>query len=135
MKTIQPVSGAAAGQLVRLDARIAGSPPLHVKWLRDGEEVQPDITHKLLQEKDVHTLLILEATAVDRGVYDCIVTNAAGEARCRTTVDIKAANGRRRSSGSAQASPPKIEEPLKSVTAAEGQSVSFRTRISEVASE
>lgn len=97
--------------------------------------MQPDITHKLLKENDMYTLLILEATAIDRGVYDCVATNMIGEARCRTSVDIKAANGRRRSSGSAQANPPKIQESLQSVTAGEGQSVTFRTRISEVDSK
>lgn len=135
MKTIQPVSGVSAGQLIRLDAKISGQAPIDVKWFRDGEEVQPDITHKILVENDVYTLLILEATPIDRGVYDCVATSAAGEARCRTSVDIKAANGRRRSSGSSQIAAPKIQESLQSLVAAEGQSVSFRTRVSEVNSE
>ena len=134
MKTIQPVSGASVGQLIRLDAKITGSPPIEVQWLRDGEEVVPDITHKVLKENDVYTLLILEATAIDRGVYDCVATNAAGEARCRTSVDIKAANGRRRSSAS-QVNPPTMQEPLQSVSAVEGKSVTFKTRISEVDSK
>ena len=89
VKTIQPVSGASAGQLIRLDAKITGSPPIEVQWLRDGEEVVPDITHKVLIEDDVYTLLILEATAIDRGVYDCVATNTAGEARCRTSVEFE----------------------------------------------
>jgi hypothetical protein len=135
VKTIQPVSGVSAGQLIRLDAKISGNPPIDVKWYRDGEEVQPDITHKIIQENDVYTLLILEASAIDRGVYDCVAISSAGEARCRTSVDIKPANGRRRSSGSSQISPPKVQEPLQSLTASEGQSVSFRTRVSEVSSK
>lgn len=36
----------------------------------------------------MHTLLILEASAIDRGVYDCVAKNAAGEAHCRSTVDF-----------------------------------------------
>lgn len=134
MKTIQPVSGASAGQLIRLDAKINGNQPMQVKWLRDDEEVVPDITHKLLKENDMYTLLILEATAIDRGVYDCVATNSFGEARCRTSVDIKPTNGRRRSSGAAQ-NPPNVQEPLQSVTAVEGQSVTFKTKISEVNSK
>ena len=103
VKTIQPVSGASAGQLIRLDAKITGSPPIEVQWLRDGEEVVPDITHKTFKENDVYSLLILEATAVDRGVYDCVATNTAGEARCRTTVDFEPVRVSMRSYASSRA--------------------------------
>ena len=103
MKTIQPISGASAGQLIRLNAKITGSPPIEVQWLRDGEEVVPDITHKTFKENDVYSLLILEATAIDRGVYDCVATNTAGEARCRTSVDFEPVRVSMRSYASSRA--------------------------------
>ena len=112
VKTIQPISGASAGQLIRLDAKITGSPPIEVQWLRDGEEVVPDITHKTFKENDVYTLLILEATAVDRGVYDCVATNTAGEARCRTTVDFEPLRVSMRSYASSRATSMQAVKPL-----------------------
>lgn len=131
-KTIQPVSGAQVGQLIRLDAKISSPPPLQVKWFRDGEEITPDITHKIITEGDMHTLLILEASPMDRGVYECVATSKTGESRCRTTVDIKQVEGRRRSSASARAVAPEILQPLQSLATEEGKPVSFSTKVSQV---
>lgn len=134
-KTIQPVSGASVGQLIRLDAKIASASPLQVKWFRDGEEITPDITHKVITEGDMHTLLILEASPMDRGVYECVAKSKTGESRCRTTVDIKPVEGRRRSSASARAVAPEILQPLQSLVAEEGKPVSFSANVSQVNSK
>jgi hypothetical protein len=137
LKTIQPVTHASAGQLIRLDAKISGSPPIDVKWYRDGIEVQPDMTHKLIQENDVHTLLILESNPSDRGVYDCIAVNATGEARCRTSVDIKATAGYRRPlmSSLSQMVPSQIQEPSQRLTAHEEKQTYVPTRTWEAKGE
>lgn len=158
IKTIQPVS-AQVGQLVRLDVRISGSPPLEVHWIRDGEEVLPDITHKLVQEGDLHTLLILEASPLDKGVYDCVVFNKSGEVRCTATVDIRqgdksssesskqgqlasgpqtlapAASSSSPGSSSTPVSPPQVVEPLKDITVQEGKMAVFKARVTNASSE
>jgi len=149
MKTIQPVRG-AAGSLIRLDARIKGAKPIQVQWLQDGEQVPHDMTHKTVEEDDLFTLLILEASSMDRGIYECVAVNAVGEAKCEATVDVIPAGGRS-GSGSAATSPPvsgvtsprsqsqtispgqikkpEVIEKLKNITVHEGKEVVFKTRV------
>lgn len=148
IQTLQPVTG-VVGELIRLDVRIAGSPPLEVHWIRDGEEVVPDITHKLLEEGDLHTLLILEASSLDKGVYDCVVFNKSGEVRCTATVDIKqgdkSANGSSKqgqvasgstvSSSASSVPPPQVIEPLKDLNVQEGKVAVFKAKVANASSE
>lgn len=70
------------GELARLDARLIGSQPMEVKWLKDGQRLRPDKSHKLVLEGDLYTFLILECSAQDEGFYECTASNACGEARC-----------------------------------------------------
>lgn len=70
-----------AGQLVRFDARINGSKPLDVYWLKNGKKITPDIRYKTLEEDEIYTLLILEVVPDDSGKYECVAINSAGEAR------------------------------------------------------
>ena len=97
VKTIQPARG-NSGSLIRLDARIKGAKPIQVHWLKDGEEIQHDMTHKFVEEDDLFTLLILEASPSDKGIYECIAFNSVGEARCQASVDV--VGGSRRGSSS-----------------------------------
>lgn len=81
LHTIHDTTG-KLGELVRLDARLLGSQPMEVRWLKDGERIRPDHSHKMVLEGDVYTLLVLECSARDQGEYECVAINAIGEARC-----------------------------------------------------
>jgi hypothetical protein len=131
VKTTPPVAGVLVGQTIRLDAKISGSPPIDVKWYRDGEEVQPDMHHKIVNENDVSSLLILQAAANDRGVYDCVAANVAGEACYRTLVDVTATGEYQRPSMPAQTVPSQIQEPLQQMIAAEAQSAHPQTTVTK----
>ncbi|GIY11090.1 titin, partial [Caerostris extrusa] len=134
VRTIQDTT-AKIGQLVRLDAVIAGSKPLDVYWLKNGKKVVQDITHKTLEEEDKYTLMILEATGDDGGSYECVAINKVGEARCQASVQVQAA-----ASPKAKAATPKktdknikapeCVEPLKDATVKESQPAVFRCRFS-----
>lgn len=145
-------------ELLRLDARISGAKPMTVHWLRDGEDLAPDMTHKMVEEDDLYTLLILEAAKDDRGVYECVAVNGYGEARCQATVDVlspgqkvkspppsqdKAQRPTPSSSPKTRPSPPKqapqpakkpeVKEPLKNLSVHEGKEVVFKAKISGAA--
>jgi hypothetical protein len=81
---------AKTGELARLDARLIGSQPMEVKWLKDGQRVRADQQHKLLLEGDLYTLLILECSERDEGHYECVASNAVGEARCGASLRVSA---------------------------------------------
>ena len=132
-----------------MDVRISGSSPIEVHWIRDGEEVLPDITHKLVQEGDQHTLLILEASPLDKGIYDCVALNKSGEVRCTATVDIKQGDksssesskqgqntsGPQSSTSTSSVSPPQVIEPLKDITVQEGKIAVFKAKVTSASSK
>lgn len=130
-RTLQDLT-VKSGQLARLDAKVTGTKPLQVFWARNGQEVKPDITHKLLEEDDVHTLLILEVTPEDNGTYECVAVNMAGEARCQSKTVVEVSTVRDTTHVTQVALPPQVIEPLKGVIVPEGQSALFCTRISNV---
>ncbi|KAK9882445.1 hypothetical protein WA026_021476 [Henosepilachna vigintioctopunctata] len=130
--TIQSIT-APTGQLVRFDARINGTKPIDVYWLKNGKKIIPDIKYKTLEEDEIYTLLILEVTPEDSGKIECVAINTSGEARCEAECLVHTPSS---PSKSAKPSTPGAEkvptvlEPLKDQTIREGQSAAFRCKIS-----
>lgn len=131
LTTIQSTN-ANAGQLVRFDARINGTKPLDVYWLKNGKKIQPDIRYKTLEEDEIYTLLIIEVVPDDSGKYECVAINSAGEARCEAECIITAPSSSTKPSkpstpGAEKA--PAIAEPLQGQVIREGQAVTFKCKI------
>lgn len=124
---------ANAGQLVRFDARINGTKPIDVYWLKDGKKISPsDIRYKSLEEDEVYTLLIIEVVPNDSGKYECVAMNKAGEARCEAECTVTApASPTKPSKPTTPGAekPPTIVEPLKNQTVREGQVVTFKCKV------
>lgn len=132
LTTIQSTTS-NAGQLVRFDARINGSKPLDVYWLKNGKKIQPDIRYKTLEEDEIYTLLIIEVVPDDSGKYECVAINNAGEARCDAECTVTAPSSTSKPSKPTTPTTeqsPKLLEPLKDQTIREGQSAAFRCKIS-----
>ncbi|XP_068082222.1 titin [Anabrus simplex] len=132
LTTIQNTT-VAAGQLARFDARVTGTKPLDVYWLKNGKKIMPDIRHKTLEEDNTYTLLIIESFIEDSGKYECVAINSTGEARCEAECFVQApstspSQAKPSTPGTEQA--PAIVQPLKGQSIREGQSVAFRCKIS-----
>ncbi|CAG2118857.1 unnamed protein product, partial [Medioppia subpectinata] len=128
VKTIQCVT-TKVGQLIRLDAKISGSKPMDVYWLKNGERIQQTKRHKMVEDDDqYYTLLIIEAETSDGGSYECAAINKAGEAHCIAQVLIEEQVIIRQMSKEEMV--PKLLEPLHDVVVKEGQSALFKCRIS-----
>ncbi|CAG2164046.1 unnamed protein product [Oppiella nova] len=131
MKTIQCVT-TKVGQLIRLDAKIGGSKPLNVFWIKNGERVTQNKRHKVVEDEDQFTLLILEAETSDAGSYECAAINKAGEAHCICQVLVEAPVIQRQLSKEEMV--PQLVEPLTDVIVKEGQTALFKCRISGTSS-
>ncbi|XP_035789232.1 titin-like isoform X6 [Anopheles albimanus] len=120
-----------AGQLARFDAKVTGTKPLDVYWLKNGQKIAPNIKYKTLEEDNNYTLLIIEAYAEDGAKYECVAINSAGEARCDAVcnVDTPVTPIIEKPATPGTERPPTLVEPLKDKTVPEGQSVEFRTRV------
>ena len=88
LSTIQNTS-VTTGQLARFDAKVTGTKPLDVYWLKNGKKVTADIRYKTLEEDNTYTLLILETVPEDSGKYECVAINSAGEARCDAECTVR----------------------------------------------
>lgn len=122
------------GQLARFDAKINGTKPLDVYWLKNGKRILPNIKYKIVEEDNTYTLLIIEAFPEDAGPYECVAVNSAGEARCEaecTVLSSKTPTGKKPQQQSVPGTEktPTLIEPLKDQVINEGSSIAFKCRV------
>ncbi|XP_047657542.1 palladin isoform X3 [Tachysurus fulvidraco] len=87
---------ACEGQLVVLECRVKGSPPLQVQWFRQGHEIQDSPDFRILQKKprstaepeEICTLVIAEVFPEDGGQFCCSATNQFGSIRCSAQLTV-----------------------------------------------
>uniref|UniRef100_A0A7M4G0V1 Basement membrane-specific heparan sulfate proteoglycan core protein n=1 Tax=Crocodylus porosus TaxID=8502 RepID=A0A7M4G0V1_CROPO len=75
------------GSTVRLYCRAAGSPAATISWEKQGGSLPPQSRS---ERTDIATLVIPSITVADGGVYLCVGTSAAGVARARIEVVVRA---------------------------------------------
>lgn len=70
------------GSQVRLDIRVTGIPTPLVKFYREGAEIQSSTDFRIIQEGDLHSLLIAETFPEDSGTYSVTASSSSGRATC-----------------------------------------------------
>ncbi|CAJ1059949.1 palladin isoform X3 [Xyrichtys novacula] len=91
---------ASEGQVVVLECRVRGSPPLQVRWYRQGEEILDSPDFRILQKKprsaaeseEICTLVIAEAFPEDGGLFCCTASNAFGSLNSTAHLTVTAAS-------------------------------------------
>uniref|UniRef100_A0A1B6D7W5 Ig-like domain-containing protein n=2 Tax=Clastoptera arizonana TaxID=38151 RepID=A0A1B6D7W5_9HEMI len=130
--TTAQATAVKAGQLARFDAKIAGTKPMDVYWLKNGKKIMPDIRYKILEEDNTYTLLIIETIPEDSGQYECVAINSAGEARCEAECLVQAPAGKvapKQTPASPTEQAPTVIQKLTDQTMKEGQPVTFKCKI------
>ncbi|KAM6047554.1 LOW QUALITY PROTEIN: hemicentin-2 [Theristicus caerulescens] len=69
---------AILSEVVTLECRARGSPPLHVSWLKDGLPLR--LSPRVTLFSSGHVLRISQAQVSDAGLYTCIASSRAGVA-------------------------------------------------------
>uniref|UniRef100_A0A3Q3QSY9 Palladin n=1 Tax=Monopterus albus TaxID=43700 RepID=A0A3Q3QSY9_MONAL len=98
---------ASEGQVVVLECRVRGSPPLQVRWHRQGEEIQDSPDFRILQKKprsaaepeEICTLVIAEAFPEDGGLICCTASNSYGSISSTAQLTVTAAADESSSNG------------------------------------
>nr|KAF6347122.1 palladin, cytoskeletal associated protein [Pipistrellus kuhlii] len=98
-KELQNIA-ASEGQVVVLECRVRGAPPLQVKWFRQGSEIQDSPDFRILQKKprstaepeEICTLVIAETFPEDAGVFTCSARNDYGSVTSTAQLVVTAAN-------------------------------------------
>ncbi|XP_066576058.1 palladin isoform X1 [Amia ocellicauda] len=91
---------ASEGQVVVLECRVKGSPPLQVQWFRQGEEIQDTPDFRILQKKprsaaepeEICTLVIAETFPEDGGTFSCTASNQFGSVSCSAQLTVGSGN-------------------------------------------
>ncbi|NWS03919.1 PALLD protein, partial [Motacilla alba] len=74
---------ASEGQVVVLECRVRGPPPIHVKWFRQGIEIQDSPDFRILQKKTFPE---------DSGIFTCTATNEHGSVTSSAQLTVCSAN-------------------------------------------
>ncbi|XP_075053930.1 palladin isoform X1 [Mixophyes fleayi] len=94
---------ATEGQVVVLECRVKGTPPVNVKWFRQGMEIQDSPDFRILQKKprcasepeEICTLVIAETFTEDAGMFTCTARNDYGSLTCSAQLTVLSANNER----------------------------------------
>ncbi|XP_035388008.1 myotilin isoform X1 [Electrophorus electricus] len=84
------------GQLVVLECRVRGTPPLNVSWYREDEQIPDSADFRILRKKasstavpeELCTLVITEAYPEDSGIFKCVTANEFGSATCSALLEV-----------------------------------------------
>ncbi|XP_060040235.1 palladin isoform X5 [Erinaceus europaeus] len=98
-KELQNIA-ASEGQVVVLECRVRGAPPLQVQWFRQGCEIQDSPDFRILQKKprsttepeEICTLVIAETFPEDAGIFTCSARNDYGSVSSTAQLLVTSAN-------------------------------------------
>ncbi|KAJ3588460.1 hypothetical protein NHX12_012052, partial [Muraenolepis orangiensis] len=84
------------GQLVVLECRLRGTPPLQVMWSREEEDILDSDDFRILRKKassapvpeELCTLVITEAFPEDSGLFKCTAVNPFGSISCSALLEV-----------------------------------------------
>lgn len=77
------------GQPVRFECRVAGSSPIEVSWMKDGEPLRHGGEFSMLYDDNTAVLEISHSEMRHSGEYTCVATNSVGTASCRAKLTLQ----------------------------------------------
>nr|XP_057920220.1 myopalladin isoform X2 [Doryrhamphus excisus] len=80
---------ASEGQLVVLECRVKGVPSPRVEWYKDAGLIEDSPDFRILQKKEICTLVIAEVFPEDSGMFTCTASNSYGITSSTATLKIK----------------------------------------------
>ncbi|XP_030012097.1 myopalladin isoform X2 [Sphaeramia orbicularis] len=80
---------ASEGQLVVLECRVKGTPSPRVDWYREGKPIEDSPDFRILQKKEICTLVIAEVFPEDSGMFTCTASNKYGTVSSTAALRVK----------------------------------------------
>lgn len=68
---------------------MAGSSPLEISWLKDGETLRNDAEFSMSFDDNSAVLQIAQGEMRHSGEYTCVATNSVGTASCRAKLTLQ----------------------------------------------
>uniref|UniRef100_A0A672FZ46 Ig-like domain-containing protein n=1 Tax=Salarias fasciatus TaxID=181472 RepID=A0A672FZ46_SALFA len=76
------------GDPVSLECKVAGTPQINVRWVKDGKELESSRKHHLQYENQLSSLNIAASELQDGGEYLFEARNAVGTCSCKVTLEV-----------------------------------------------
>ena len=121
------------GQLARFEGKIVGTEQTTVTWLKNGRPLPDDTRINVFRIGDQCRLLIRNASPLDSGIYQCVISNETGESRSEAFLNVEGVSDFPSSPpkelGSPElvkTSPPRILKPPSDTQAFVGEAVTLR---------
>ncbi|XP_045926607.1 myopalladin isoform X3 [Micropterus dolomieu] len=109
---------ASESQLVVLECRVKGMPSPRVDWYREGKIIEDSPDFRILQKKEICTLVIAEVFPEDSGMFTCTASNKYGTVSSTAALRVKGNGGSSsnhvRPFSSLTVEPNRIQEPYPS---------------------
>lgn len=103
------------GRATRINIRVTGRPPAQITWLKNGEPIVEDDTHRIIiKENGVESFIFDSVTEADSGEYTVVAANVGGKAVTNAKITVLP---------SEEAQRPQILEKPTSTRVAAGESV------------
>ncbi|OQV25891.1 Titin [Hypsibius exemplaris] len=121
------------GQLARFEAKVIGSEHTTVTWLKNGRPLPDNTRINVFRIGDQCRLLIRNASPIDSGMYQCIISSESGESRSEAFLNVEGTSEFPSSPPKelasielAKTSPPKVLKPPSDTSAFVGEAVTLR---------
>uniref|UniRef100_A0A0N5ALN5 Immunoglobulin I-set domain protein n=1 Tax=Syphacia muris TaxID=451379 RepID=A0A0N5ALN5_9BILA len=117
---------------VEFSCDVTGFPTPVASWFKDGKAFPNDQRFQMISEGDTRKLIITSAHTSDTGIYECVIKNTAGEARCKARLNVILST-----TGQGVEMGPKLEAPrfqtqIQPLVGQEGGEAEFRAKFSGV---
>uniref|UniRef100_A0A3Q3DSD6 Myopalladin n=1 Tax=Hippocampus comes TaxID=109280 RepID=A0A3Q3DSD6_HIPCM len=83
---------ASEGQLIVLECRVKGVPSPRVDWYKEAKIIEDSPDFRILQKKEICTLVIAEVFTEDSGMFTCTASNNYGKTSSTATLKVKGNN-------------------------------------------
>ncbi|VDK66159.1 unnamed protein product, partial [Onchocerca ochengi] len=105
---------------------VTGVPEPTASWFKDGKPLPNDARYQIVDEGNERVLMISDTLSQDAGIYECVVKNSAGEARCKARLNIILARTGKGAEAGPRLEAPRFQFQIQPVVVAEGAPAEFR---------
>nr|CDQ05422.1 BMA-KETN-1, isoform j [Brugia malayi] len=105
---------------------VTGNPEPIASWFKDGKPLPNDARYQIISEGNERVLIISDTLPQDAGIYECVVKNSAGEARCKARLNIILAKTGKGAEVGPRLEAPRFQSQIQPVVVAEGEPAQFK---------
>ncbi|KAM3716725.1 Kettin [Dirofilaria immitis] len=105
---------------------VTGNPEPIASWFKDGKPLPNDSRYQIFYEGNERVLMISDTLPQDAGIYECVVKNSAGEARCKARLNIILAKTGKGAEVGPRLEAPRFQFQIQPVIVTEGSPAEFR---------